>query len=138
MKQPRWLEKIVVSDDDSGYWERRGWCDECFVHMTARIDSARPQSDGSYRVAGVAFCGAAAVGAVEVSDDGENWHRAVLGEPARPNAWSTWTFDWDPGSKGEYTLSARVFDADGKRQEEGYSGVFPSGSTGIHRVTLTV
>ncbi len=138
MKQPRWLEKIVVSEEDPGYWERRGWCDECSIHMTARIDSARRQAAGRYQVSGVAFCGAAPAGRIEVSDDGETWHRAVLGEPPRPNAWSTWTFDWVPKSTGEYTLSARVVDAAGRRQEEGYSGVFPSGSTGIHQVTVRV
>jgi DMSO/TMAO reductase YedYZ molybdopterin-dependent catalytic subunit len=138
MKQPRWLERIVISTDDPGYWERRGWCDECRIHMTARIDSVREQADGVHRVSGVAFCGAVPVGAVSVSEDGENWFPAVLGEKPLPNAWSTWSFNWLPKSKGEVVLTARAIDAQGIVQEAGYSGAFPSGTTGLHRVVVQV
>ena len=138
MKQPRWLERVVISADDPGYWERRGWCDECRLRMTARIDSVWEQDQGLYRVSGVAFCGTVPVGSVSVSEDGENWLPAVLGEKPLANAWSTWSCNWVPKSKGEVVLTVRVVDAHGRRQEEGYSGAFPSGATGLHRVVVQV
>ena len=84
MKQPRWLSKIEIKKNPwfKGYWETRGYCDECNIKMTARIDSARQQKDRTWLVTGIALCGAQAVGQVEVSfDDGKSWQDRGL--PAR-------------------------------------------------------
>ncbi len=139
MKQPRWLEKITVQQGGSGYWERRGWCSECRLHMLSRIDSARPASDGGWAVRGVAFCGEKAVGRVEISaDDGARWQAARLLDPALPNAWVRWEARWQPPGGGEYVLGVRVCDEAGNRQEETVSGAWPSGATGLHRVIVRV
>jgi DMSO/TMAO reductase YedYZ molybdopterin-dependent catalytic subunit len=141
MKQPRWLSKIEIVKNPwfKGYWEVRGYCDECKIKMTARIDSARPQKDGNWLVTGVAFCGAQPVGKVEVSfDEGKTWREASLTSEKLPDAWATWELYWKPESKGEYTLTARVVDAAGQQQSESYSSSFPSGSTGLHRAIVTV
>jgi len=140
MKQPRWLSKIEVTDrSESGYWEKRGWSSACDVKMTARIDSAISQKEGRWLVTGIAYCGGQAVDSVEVSfDEGESWHVSKITSERLPNAWSTWEFLWEPSAKGEHLLSARVRDAVGARQIEGYTGGFPSGSTGFHRVIVRV
>jgi hypothetical protein len=141
MKQPRWLSKIeiVKSPWFKGYWEARGYCDECKIKMTARLDSARPQPDGSWLVTGVALCGLETVGTVEVSfDDGNTWQSATITSETLPDAWVTWQIAWKPVNKGEYVLSARVVAASGNRQIESNSTSFPSGSTGLHRVIVTV
>ena len=141
MKQPRWLSKIeiVKSPWFKGYWETRGYCDECKIKMTARIDSALPQKDGSWLVTGIALCGAQPVGKVEISfDDGKNWQEATITSEKLPDAWATWQVRWKPENKGEYVLSARVIDALGNRQIESNSSNFPSGSTGLHRAIVNV
>ncbi|HWQ31826.1 MAG TPA: molybdopterin-dependent oxidoreductase [Blastocatellia bacterium] len=140
MKQPRWLERIEVTDQFTlGYWEKRGWCQECKVKMTARFDSAIRQNDGSWLVTGIAYCGAQPVGTVEVSaDDGRTWQQAAITSERLPNAWSTWEWKWQPEKTGENLLTVRVTDATGEGQIESYSGSMPSGATGLHRVTVQV
>jgi DMSO/TMAO reductase YedYZ molybdopterin-dependent catalytic subunit len=144
MKQPRWLKKIEVTGrGETGYWEKRGWCDECNVKMTARIDSAVSRGDGVWMVTGIAYCGGQPAGRVEVSfDDGRSWQQAKGTSDRLPNAWATWEAVWHPaqtaGKKQEHILSARVIDAVGGRQIEVNDGSFPSGSTGLHRVIVTV
>ncbi len=141
MKQPRWLSKIEITTSPwfKGYWETRGYCDECNIKMTARIDSARQQKDGTWLVTGIALCGAQAVGQVEVSfDDGKSWQAATIASEKLPDAWATWEVRWRPENKGEYVLSARVSDARGNHQIKSNSSSFPSGSTGLHRAIVTV
>lgn len=141
MKQPRWLSKIeiVKSPWFKGYWETRGYCDACNIKMTARVDSALPQKDGSWLITGVAMCGAQSVGKVEVSfDEGKNWQEATITSEKLPDAWATWQAVWKPVNKGEYVLSARVIDATGNRQIERSSSSFPSGTTGLHRAIVNV
>ena len=141
MKQPRWLSKIEIVKTPwfKGYWESRGYCDECKIKMTARIDSARPQNEGTWLVTGVALCGAETVGKVEVSfDDGNTWQEAIITSDKLPDAWVTWQIAWKPEHKGEHVLCARVVDAVGNRQIERNNPSFPSGSTGLHRAIVTV
>lgn len=140
MKQPRWLERIEISDKPgTGYWERRGWCSECRVKMTARVDAAIRQNDGVWLVTGMAYCGAQPVGTVEFSDDdGDSWRQVKLTSERHPNAWATWETIWQPKAPGEHVLSARVTDAAGEKQSAENDGSFPSGATGLHRVTVKV
>lgn len=143
MKQPRWLSKIeITARGETGYWEKRGWCDECPVKMTARVDAVMSQADGGWLVTGTAYCGGQPVGLVELSDDeGKTWQPAKLTSARLPNAWATWEWSWRPArgqEKIERILTARVTDARGGKQIEDYSGSFPSGATGLHRVVVRV
>lgn len=141
MKQPRWLSKIEIAPTPwfKGYWEARGFSDTCRINLTARLDAALPQKDGSWLITGIALCGAQAVGKVELSaDEGKTWQEAKLTSEQRPDAWTTWEWLWRPESKGEYVLTARVIDASGNRQNESNSTAFPSGSTGLHSVVVTI
>lgn len=140
MKQPRWLERIVITtDDESGYWEKRGWSDFCQIQMTARINSCRPTSRGVWLVQGIAFCGARPVASVEVStDEGISWKLATLTNPPTPNSWCPWKLLWKPAERGTHILTARVTDSTGRKQVESYSGNYPSGSTGLHRVYVEI
>ena len=138
MKQPRWLEKIVIGRSvPSGYWERRGWSWDCEIKMNSRIDSVRPMKrSDEWIVKGIAFCGWNKVGKVELSDDQEIWQKAHLRESPRNGAWSTWEYAWRPKKPGPAVLSVRVTDEAGNRQVESYSGSFRSGSTGLHSVVF--
>ncbi|MDX2034349.1 MAG: molybdopterin-dependent oxidoreductase [Blastocatellia bacterium] len=138
MKQPRWLSKIEIdAGSQSGYWEKRGWCDECSIKMAARIDAAIAQSDGSFLITGTAYCGGRRVGDVQCSfDRGRTWQSVKITSERLPNAWATWEIPWIPGKKGEHLLTARVVDEAGNRQIETYDDSFPSGATGLHRVLV--
>jgi DMSO/TMAO reductase YedYZ molybdopterin-dependent catalytic subunit len=138
MKQPRWLQEIKVTSGLAlGYWERWGWSNDCEIRMTAHIDSVVKISETERRVSGIAFCGREAVGRVEVSDDeGDSWMGAQLRETPLPGVWCGWDFLWRPRREDQYVLTARVVDALGTRQIESYSGSYPSGSTGLHRVIV--
>ncbi len=141
MKQARWLSRIEIAPTPwfKGYWETRGYCDDCRIKMTSRIDAARPQKDGTWLITGVALCGAQPVGKVEISvDDGKTWQEAKLTSEKLPDAWTTWEMTWQPASQGEHILTTRVLDAAGNQQIERNSGSFPSGSTGLHRAVVTV
>lgn len=141
MKQPRWLSKIEIAPTPwfKGHWEARGFCDDCRIQMTARIDAALPQKDNSWLITGIALCGAHPVGKVELStDEGQSWHEATLTSGPLSDAWTTWEWRWQPTSQGEHILTARVIDAVGNRQIESTGSPFPSGSTGLHRVVVTV
>jgi len=54
------------------------------------------------------------------------------------NAWALWELDWDPPGEGKHVLAVRVTDAAGNHQIAGHSGIYPSGSTGFHRVIVRV
>ncbi len=139
MKQPRWLERIEVTDGSvSGYWEWRGWSSAADVKMTSRIDSASRQDGGTWLLRGIAYCGARAVGEVQWRVDGGVWQPTRLTNAALPNAWSTWESGWTPAGTGSHVLEVRVADEQGERQEEEFSGAFPSGATGLHRVIVEV
>lgn len=138
MKQAKWLDSIeITAERVRGYWENQGWSYDCNIRMTSRIDSCLPAPDDRCLVSGIAFCGAQAAGKVEVSlDGGSSWQAARLTSPAQPDSWSTWEFLFKPRRAGEHLITSRAQDASGKRQEEGYTGSFPSGSTGLHRVLV--
>lgn len=140
MKQPRWLEKIVITTSNaSGYWEKRGWSDSALINPLSRIDSAKPIGTGLWKVTGIAFCGNQAVGSVDLSvDGGETWRRARFTSSAQRHVWTTWEVDWRPSQDGEHILAVRVTDQDGRKQEEDFDGAFASGSTGLHRVVVKV
>ncbi len=140
MKQPRWLKRIELNaDGESGYWEKRGWCGECPIKSTARIDAAIDQKNGDWLLTGIAYCGGQAVGKVEwSSDEGVSWQQAKITSPQYKNAWATWEANWHPLKKGEHIVTARVTDERGGRQIESYDGNFPSGSSGLHRVIIKI
>ena len=140
MKQPRWLQEIeVTSGWVSGHWENWGWSYDCDIKMTAHVNSATRQPGDEWLITGVAFCGDESVGRVEVSvDDGDSWREAELLQRPLPGVWSTWELPWKPEKPGRYLVTARVVDSKGNRQIESYSGSYPSGSTGLHRVIVEV
>lgn len=139
MKQPRWIERIEVSSSASGYWEAWGWSSKAEVRTMSRVDSFEAVNEGLHEIRGIAYCGKEAVSRVEVSvDDGSTWHEASLEDPARSGCWRRWKFLWKEASAGEHVLQVRATDSQGKQQEESRSGSYPSGATGLHRVTVEV
>lgn len=68
-------------------------------------------------VRGLAWAGEAKVQKVEISVDGaKNWQTAKLDSQASPYAWVQWTYEWKIPDRGEYELTVRATDTQGRQQ----------------------
>lgn len=143
VKNVKHLDRIVATEKDyQGYWQNRGWSDECDIHPFAKIETpdldARVQAGEPQYIAGVAFAGVHGVSAVEVStDNGKTWREAqVEARDDAPYSWRRWAVVWKPSQTGAYTLRARVIDGEGRTQTADSSASYPDGSTGYDRVRV--
>lgn len=131
----KWLTRVELLDRPrAGHWEERGWT-AADVHTTARVDLARPDGD-ALLAAGVAFAGRRGVSGVEARVNGGPWHAAELHVPPLSEAmWVQWRARL-PLSSGESNIEARAVDGAGVPQDETARGQFPTGATGLHRLTV--
>lgn len=143
MKQPKWLTRIVLSQEEVlGYWAQRGWSREAVVRTMSRIDTPRPgarlQVGQEALLGGIAYAGGRPLEAVEVSTDGgRTWQRARLRPPRSRYAWQIWTLSWKPPAPGEYVLVVRAIEAGGRIQDPTPRDPLPDGATGYHRVRVS-
>ncbi|MFQ5887266.1 MAG: sulfite oxidase [Candidatus Hydrothermarchaeales archaeon] len=146
MKNVKWLKRIEVVDNDyKGHWEKQGWSDSAVIKLMSRIDAPVDKeriTQTPYTIAGIAYGGLRGVLAVEVSTDGgRTWDEAVIKEPLSKYAWTLWTYQWKPASKGKYEISVRATDKEGNVQKKGNiisRRVYPSGADGIHSIKVDV
>jgi DMSO/TMAO reductase YedYZ molybdopterin-dependent catalytic subunit len=144
MKNVKWLREIEVVDEDyQGYWMQRGWSDEAVIHTQSRIDvageSRRATSGQETWIAGVAWAGGRGIDKVEVSaDGGKTWAEAMLKQPVSRYAWTLWAYRWAPSQRGTVEVVARATDGTGEVQTDATAPPHPSGSTGLHRVSVKV
>jgi len=146
MKNVKWLSKIeLVNYDYKGYWEKKGWSDEAIIPTKSQIlmpMEGRTIPLGNYVIGGVAFAGRYGINKVQISlDDRETWHDAELKPPLSKWAWTVWSYDWKPSKAGEYTITVRGIDREGKVQESPsllgrLLGSFPDGAKGLHSVNV--
>ena len=146
-KQPKWLLNIEVTDHyEAGTWEKKGWSDTATIQVNSRIDEPRDSvAAGEERalIGGVAFADESGIRRIEVSsDDGESWQEATILPGPTPLVWTAWHAWWERPQPGKYALKVRATDGHGQRQgdESGriLGGAFPNGTSGIHRVIVTV
>jgi len=72
---------------------------------------------GKLTVQGAAWAGEAEIAKVEISTDGGNsWSAARLGHDQARYAWRLWSYDWKPERSGDYTISSRATDTQGRVQ----------------------
>lgn len=138
----KWLATLDVSDrtDLPGYWADRGWTPAVPVHITSRIDSPHQHaslSAGRHSVAGIAWAPTRGIAAVEVQIDDGLWQPARLSAATTGSLWRQFLLDWS-ATPGTHRLQVRATDLDGRRQDAHRRGVFPSGATGLHTVTVRV
>jgi DMSO/TMAO reductase YedYZ molybdopterin-dependent catalytic subunit len=68
-------------------------------------------------VYGAAWAGESGISKVEVSaDSGETWHRAALQPAAARYAWRFWQYSWTPVRSGQYRITAKATDTEGRTQ----------------------
>lgn len=145
MKNVKWLSRIELVDFDyKGYWEKKGWSDEAVIPIKSQILMPMDNKNitrGHYVVGGIAFAGRHGISRVQVSFDHEkSWHDAELKEPLSRWAWVLWRYDWNPAEAGEYRITVRGIDKQGKVQERGglFSISYPDGAAGYHSVDVKV
>ena len=138
MKQPRWIEKIEVTDKyRAGYWVKRGWDEVARVEPTSVIDTVDVDSKFEVNgqtfvpVGGIAFAGSREISKVEVRADEGEWHEAELRSPLSETTWVIWRYDW-PFEAGSHRFEVRCVTGGGSPQAEQDRGTHPSGATGIH------
>jgi DMSO/TMAO reductase YedYZ molybdopterin-dependent catalytic subunit len=140
MKQPKWIERLTLTDRDvRGYWVERGWSEEAVVKTTSVIDVVGPSSGEIVPVGGMAFAGARGISRVEVQVDDGPWAAATLvTPPLGPLTWVLWRYDWPRVRGGRHTFRVRAYDGTGALQPTIPRQPHPDGASGVHELTRDV
>lgn len=136
----KWVTRIEIADQPyKGLYQSQGWSDAPLPTMS-RIDApGRTAPLGPLVVSGVAFGGTRGISRVEVSaDGGATWHDAAHTPPLSDQTWVLWSWPWNPGKAGLYTLVVRATDGTGAVQTATKRGTVPDGATGWHAVRVRV
>lgn len=143
MKQPKWVTRIeLLKTPHLGYWESRGWSDDCERWAHARFtdikDGARI-SGRNFEFAGYAVGNLNGIRSVEISfDDGKTWRPAAIFSNPSPIVWTFWQYTWVNPRPGKYRVRARAIDGKGRVQGPQPTSTFPDGATGQQVLTVTV
>ena len=136
----KWVVELKVTTfaNDMGYWTPRGWSALGPVKVSSRIDTPRQQvAVGTVAVAGVAWAQHTGISKVEVKIDRGEWVEASLARAVTPDSWVQWSYAWDAVA-GSHDITVRATDASGLVQTADVAPPDPDGSTGLHRVTVSV
>lgn len=140
-ENPKWLTRVELTDHFiGGLYSDQGWYNGP-LHTLARID--RPRGQASFApviaIGGLAFAGNRGIQRVEVSTDGgSTWQDAQLAPALSQDSWVLWTYQWHPAARGHFSLVARATDGTGQLQTAREQSTVPNGSTGYHKVTVTL
>jgi len=138
----KWLTQLKVTtyQEDSGYWAQKGWAARGPVKITSRIDTPTRSviGAGTVIVAGVAWAPPIGISAVHVQVNDGSWHKAELAETTGPDSWRQWVYQWEVDEPGDYTLTVRATDANGRIQSSKVAPPFPSGASGLHTVPVKI
>jgi DMSO/TMAO reductase YedYZ molybdopterin-dependent catalytic subunit len=143
MKQPKWVTRIqFVNKAYLGYWESKGWSDDCERWAHARFTDLRDGakiSGKSFELTGYAIGNLDGIKAVEISfDDGRTWAKTNFFSNPSPMTWSFWKYIWVDPSPGLHKIWVRAIDGKGRVEERDPRGIFPDGATGQQTLEVTV
>jgi DMSO/TMAO reductase YedYZ molybdopterin-dependent catalytic subunit len=128
----KWLTEIeVLSEEEEGYWEKRGWYGTGQAHTVAKLWTETRLDDGRVRVGGPAYAGTRSIDRVEVSvDGGETWDQARLSDPLPDeDVWRQWAYEFEL-TRDSHEILVRVVESDGTVQPEEENTPQPRGATG--------
>jgi DMSO/TMAO reductase YedYZ molybdopterin-dependent catalytic subunit len=137
----KWITRVEIRTSEAqGYYARQGWRAD-HVETMSRFFDLRPGSRvdaGRVELRGVAFAGDRGISRVEVSaDGGRTWRTARLTYNPSPLAWTLWSLPWT-ARPGVHELVVRATDGEGDLQTAAIRGIDPAGSSGRHRIEVTV
>ncbi len=138
----KWVVDIEATTfaQRKAYWVQGGWAQQTDIKLESRIDT--PQSGGTVQagkpvaIAGVAWDQHVGVSKVEVQVDNDAWLPARLSSVPSTDTWRQWRVTWTPPKPGSYTVRVRATDDHGTVQTDKEQPVFPSGATGLHKITV--
>ncbi|KRB45886.1 molybdopterin-dependent oxidoreductase [Terrabacter sp. Root181] len=138
----KWLTRLTLTTyaADQSYWTKRQWATDAPIKTSARIDTPAPLSTikaGTTAIGGVAWAQHRGVGTVEVKVDDGAWQRTKLGPDVGIDYWRQWYLEWD-ATPGLHRIAVRATDLEGQPQITQRATPFPSGSSGIQEVVVTV
>ncbi|MGO4597192.1 molybdopterin-dependent oxidoreductase [Terrabacter sp. 2RAF25] len=138
----KWLTKLTLTTyaAEQAYWTKRQWATVAPIKTSARIDTPAPLSTvnaGRIAIGGVAWAQHRGVGKVEVKIDDGPWQETKLGPDVGIDYWRQWFLPWD-AQPGLHRISVRATDRQGRAQLTERATPFPSGSSGIQEVVVTV
>ena len=73
---------------------------------------------------------------MQVQVDNGHWQQATIAAVPSTDTWRQWVLPWTPPTAGSYVVKVRAVDAAGNPQTEQAADVFPSGATGLHKITV--
>lgn len=138
----KWLTRLTLTTyaEEEAYWTERGWATDAPIKVSSRIDTPRPLSTidaGRTVIGGVAWAQQRGITRVEVRVDGGAWQEARLGPDAGIDYWRQWYLPWD-ATPGRHALAVRATSGEGEVQTGVRTTPFPSGSSGIQEIVVTV
>ena len=138
----KWLTKLTLTTyaAEQAYWTRRQWATDAPIKTSARVDTPRPLSTiaaGRTAIGGVAWAQHRGVGRVEVRVDDGPWQQTRLGPEVNDDYWRQWHLPWD-ATPGLHRIAVRAVDRSGRAQITERATPFPSGSSGVQEVVVTV
>ncbi len=143
MKQPKWVTRIELRKKPyTGYWESRGWSNECERWAQARFTDLRDGtkiSGRSFQFVGYAIGNLSGIKSVQISfDDGKTWKTTTIFSNPSPIVWTFWKYQWVNPRPGKYHVRLRAISGDGRIEGRGPTSTFPSGATGQEVMTVKV
>jgi len=139
----KWITRMTLTTyaEQDAYWTQRKWATDAPIKISSRIDTPKPLATvdaGRTVIGGIAWAQhQGGITKVEVRVDGGPWQPARLGPTAGNDYWRQWYLPWT-AEKGQHTLAVRATDGDGDLQTAARATPFPSGSTGIQQIVVTV
>ena len=138
----KWLTKLTLTTyaAEQAYWTKRQWATDAPIRTSARVDTPAPLSTikaGRTAIGGVAWAQHRGVGTVEVRIDDGRWQETKLGPDVGVDYWRQWYLPWD-AEPGLHRIAVRATDRQGRVQSDERATPFPSGSSGIQEVVVTV
>ncbi len=139
----KWISRITLTTyaEQDAYWTQRDWATDAPIKISSRIDTPKPLSTidaGRTVIGGVAWAQhRGGIDKVEVRVDGGGWQEARLGPSGGQDYWRQWYLPWTAES-GQHSLAVRAVSGDDEQQTAARATPFPSGSSGIQEIVVTV
>ncbi|MCM3567665.1 sulfite oxidase [Neobacillus mesonae] len=130
MASVKWIRQITVLDDvfkgpfqsfDYVYYPDKKTDAGAFPVTVVNVNSSIQKplnreilNQGRQLIRGIAWTGTGQITKVEIStDNGSSWSQAKLAaqNESTSYAWRTWSYEWTPHEKGEYTILVKASDS---------------------------